>query len=202
MLTKHTSFKRNDPLYGCLSSPWKYTDIAFLHILHQLAPAATATPVRWPAGLLSILTTLERVSKICFAIISIIILLVLLSKYSKDCTNKRKLSPIKIPLFMIYNYITFDICRNCNVLHCFLLCFSQVGSIAVFFHWKSLNICKRKFISIYRKIKLPYHYFHFIFSIEYWFSNIFLRSLLELQFVLILQPYISRRNRKNNFFTW
>ena len=119
------------------------------------------------SGLLSILTTQERVSKTCFAIISIIILLVLLSKYSKDCTNKRKLSPIKIPLFMIYNYITFDICRNCNVLHCFLLCFSQVGSIAVFFHWKSLNICKRKFISIYRKIKLPYHYFHFIFSIEY-----------------------------------
>ena len=109
------------------------------------------------AGLLSNLTTLERVSKIYFAIISIITLLVLLSKYSKDCTNKRKLSPIKIPLFMIYNYITFDICRNCNVLHCFLLCFSQVGSIAVFFHWKSLNICKRKFISIYRKIKLPYH---------------------------------------------
>ena len=139
--------------------------------------------------------------KICFAII-IIILLVLFSKYNNDCRNIRKFSPIKIPLFMIYNYITFDICRNCNVLHCFLFCFSQVGSIAVFFHWKSLNICKRKFISIYRKIKLPYHYFHFIFSIEYWFSNIFLRSLLELQFVLILQPYISRRNRKNNFFTW
>ena len=104
--------------------------------------------------------------KICFAII-IIILLVLFSKYNNDCRNIRKFSPIKIPLFMIYNYITFDIYRNCNMLHCFLLCFSQVGSIAVFFHWKSLNICKRKFISIYRKIKLPYHYFHFIFSIEY-----------------------------------
>ena len=131
-------------------------------ILHSFTSSTNwqqqATPVRWAAaGLLSNLTTLERVSKIYFAIISIITLLVLLSKYSKDCTNKRKLSPIKIPLFMIYNYITFDICRNCNVLHCFLLCFSQVGSIAVFFHWKSLNICKRKFISIYRKIKLPYH---------------------------------------------
>ena len=124
----------------------------------HLPPTGTSSNTsQVAAGLLSNLTTLERVSKIYFAIISIIILLVPFSKYSKDCTNKRKLSPIKISLFMIYNYITFDICRNCNVLHCFLLCFSQVGSIAVFFHWKSLNICKRKFISIYRKIKLPYH---------------------------------------------
>ena len=145
-------------LYGCLSSPWKYTDIAFLHIFHQLAPAATqlqsggcwsaVKPDNFGKGFKNMF---------CCYDYYFLLLLLSISKYSKDCTNKRKLSPIKIPLFMIYNYITFDICRNCNVLHCFLLCFSQVGSIAVFFHWKSLNICKKEFISIYRKIKLPYH---------------------------------------------